>query len=314
MHRDGTPENGVLWLSMTALRIGLMWDSPENERWNARTLTSMARAGMLRLVGTRRSDDQTLELGVVLLRHDLETDAAWADFESMRAETAADSAANLGRVLKFAEGEGICYALQEAYSVYDPEHITADLVAHHVCGGCAACLPPGLAPTLPLPIPSTQGWDTPADSFTTLVGEPGVALCLEQQDSLWPRRLARLIEAASSAGVRQLIATSPVLGQAEVQRAIRTTVAVHGSKAPFVTRLPDTGWEHVNYLSRVPSLLLVDPVVNHLGGESIMERLPRPSLAVLPATMPTALRPEMTLAELFPAALTCDEAERKLRP
>jgi hypothetical protein len=45
-----------------------------------------------------------------------------------------------------------------------------------------------------------------------------------------------------------------------------------------------------------------------------MERLPRPSLAVLPATMPTALRPEMTLAELFPSELTCEEAERKLRP
>ena len=48
----------MLWVPLTALRIGLPSHSDENERWNSRTLSSLALAGFLDLVGLHEDDER----------------------------------------------------------------------------------------------------------------------------------------------------------------------------------------------------------------------------------------------------------------
>ena len=95
MRRAAHIEGETTWVPLRALRIGLPEETDENERWNSRTLASMARAGFIELVGSRREEAATF-IGVRVRRSDLGADAAWHEFEAMRRRVRDASAAQPG--------------------------------------------------------------------------------------------------------------------------------------------------------------------------------------------------------------------------
>jgi len=317
---DSASEDRTIWLPMDALRMKLLRHSRANEEWNTRTLASMARSELLRLVGARRVDDRSLELGVELLRSDLESETAWDGFDRMRQESRVASRDSLNQVLAFARGGGICDALRDAYSVHSPERITADLVAHQACGGCAACSPPGLVPTLPLPLPfasvaPAEGADAPQQNLTALPTTDGAVLALQHGTADWPRTYRRLIESAGARGIRQIVTTPAVLAQRDVERGLRNAVSSYGVNAPFVTQLAEDPLGDLAYAARVTTLLLLAPTETPRDTDAIIDRMhdmPAPRILVLPATTRSPLRPDMTLADLYPSAMAASALVERL--
>ena len=263
MRSYGRIEDRITWLPLDAVRIGLRENNPEQEKWNGRVLTSMARSDMLRLVGFRRDDDGRMWIGVNLLRHDLSAGGAWEAVERMRAANRDASAVSLRGVLDFAESGAICENLERSYTIHDPERLTDMLIATRMCGGCAGCSPPGLPVVLPflIPPPATSGApDGARPPIRDLAkGEPGLAMAVQHADDGWPRDYGRLIEGAPACGIRQIFATTKVLAQRQVVRGLRNAVARYGVDAAFVTDLGEDPFEAIRHAHRLPSLLLYDP-------------------------------------------------------
>ncbi len=301
-------EEGIEWVDAEVLRIGLFEESSENEKWNSRTLASMARTGLIRLVGFRRSDDGRTAIGVQLVRHDLAAEPPWTRFEAMRMRSRRASETSLQMVLEIARGGGVCDALEELYSVQDPERLTADLVAHHTCGGCPGCAPPRLVPTPPLPIP-TRRRSVVDGRLHRLAGEKGVVLALQPPTPNWARSYASLIQPASAAGVHHLICTETVLRAREVARALRQVVASERMTAPLTTVLGCDPEDDLAYLTDDPTLLLLSPHDDRADAFSVLQFLPRPVFAVVPESHPAQERTDMTLKQMYPGAMTTRELE-----
>ena len=242
MRRAAHTEGETTWVPLRALRIGLHEETDENENWNSRTLASMARAGFIELVGSRREHGATF-IGVRVRRSDLGADAAWEAFEVMRGTVRDASRRSLERVVALARDGRVCEALVPVYTVQDPERLTADLVVHETCGGCAACFPPRPVPVAPLPVDRPRAKPAVPAALQGLPRqEEGVTFAVADDDSRWPRDAGRLVATASHGGIRQLVGEPQSLQLATVQRALDELVSSLGTTAPLVTAAPPSPW------------------------------------------------------------------------
>lgn len=302
MLRAGEQDGGATWVPLRALRIGLDDDSDENERWNSRTLASMVRAGFVRLAGSRRDDTAGSSIGVVTLRGDLDTDEAWTVFEQMRQVVRRRAEASLQSVLRLAKEGRVCEALLPVYTVQDPARMTADLVVHDTCGGCAACSPPRPEPVAPLSVerpPQTLGV---APGVSALLDDDGCAFAVAEPNRQWRRDLGRLVDVAADVGIRQVVIDEVVAQAPTVHRALRDAVLRHGLAAPLRTVLAESpaGAVDLDVLPNVPVLLILRPGGVRSELSAILAALPRPVIAVVGAGQSSLMRDDLTIAEMYP--------------
>jgi superfamily II DNA/RNA helicase len=302
----------VLWVELRALRVGLFEDSEENLQWNARTLSSMVAAGFLRPVGSRRDADAPAVVGVRRLRDDLADAGSWAPFEAMRVRSRRDSAERLALVEHVARTSGVCDALSDFYTVIDPEHVTADLIAHHACGGCADCGPdrPDVVP--PLPIGQPRGVAAAAIAYGRHAGADGVVLALTSDARHWGREYGRLLAPAVDAGVRHVVCSPRVWADRGFQREIDAIVQDRGLHAPLTTVVASAYDEALDATPWVPTLMLLGPGDDTVAAQPILRRLLPSVVAVLPANGRAPDRPDMTLAEMHPGAMSPADLEKML--
>lgn len=304
MRRAAQREGDVLWVPLRALRIGLDDESDKNEKWNSRTLSSMVRAGFIRLVGSRRDADGGASIGVVPLRWDLSAATAWEDFEAMRTAVTSRSDSSLQAVRQLASDGRVCETLVPAYTVQSPDLMTADLVVHDTCGGCAACAPARPVPVPPLPVgrPSTDAEPRPDPGLG--VGDlDELTFATVADDRSWPRDVGRMLEAAVGAGIRHVVLDTAVARERIVERALRDSVLRHGLSAPLTTVLHDSpsGAEDLDLAPPVPTLLALSPGRVRPDLASVLQALPRPTIALVPENQPSELREDMTIRQLRPA-------------
>src|SRR5262249_1813676 len=147
-------EDGIVWVPMDSLRIGLLDTSDENERWNARTLALMARAKLVTIVGARHEEGRHF-IGVRLERHDLGAASAWDAVGAFRRDSRDVRLEQLPGVVAIANGAAVCDALRETYDVPASPRRTAALAVDDACGGCVGCRVFGdrMPATPPLPVP-----------------------------------------------------------------------------------------------------------------------------------------------------------------
>ena len=300
MLRDAETRDALLWIPLASLRIGLIERSDENERWNSRTLSSMARAGFIQLVGTTRTDAHGVQIAVRLLRHDLEALKTWEeDFEQMRQRTYQGVKERFQAVLQVARTGHVCDALEALYTFAAPDVVQQPITAHYACGGCAACHPDRPVPTPPLPLRPSRVARAATPELDRLTEPSGAAIAVSGAEPGWARDYARLVVAAHQLGVRSLVCP-PTVGQArEVNHALRDLVLRGALDAPLLTELSEAVNE-AEYLPTTPTLLLLDPERVTPEAHRALHVLPHPALAVLSREQPSEEREDMTVTELRP--------------
>lgn len=295
-------DESTMWVPLRALRIGLDDDSDENEKWNSRTLASMVRAGFVRLAGSRRDHATGPSIGVVSLRGDLDTNEAWNVFEAMRQMVRRRAEASLQAVLRLARDGRVCDALLPVYTVQNPARMSADLVVHDTCGGCAACSPPRPEPVAPLSVerPPLTLRVTPGAS--ALLDHDGCAYAVAEPDRRWERDIGRLVGAAVDVGIRQVVVDGVVAQARPMHRALRDAVLRHGLAAPLLTVLADSpdGSVDLDVLPDVPALLILRADDARSDLRVILAALPRPVIAVVGAGQPSLLRDDLTIRQMYP--------------
>ena len=101
---------------------------------------------------------------------------------------------------------------------------------------------------------------------------------------------------------------------APVVRGLRNAVARYGVDAAFVTDLGEDPFEAIRHAHRLPSLLLFDPNESRDDIQPMLTALSKetrqPLAAVVPAETTSWERPDMTVAELHPGALTVAQLRR----
>ena len=306
MNRSAEREDDTLWIPLRALRIGLDDDSDENERWNSRTLSSMARAGFIRLVGSRRDDEQGSAIGVLCLRGDLETDEPWEVFEAMRNAIQSRNRNSLGAVRNVAKSGRVCDALLPAYTVQNPGRMTAALVAHDTCGGCKACSPPRPEPVAPLCVDRPTAPTETAPSVAALLDDSGCAFAVSTADRGSGRDLGRLIATGVDVGIRQVVVDESVAALRPVKRALEDAVLRYSLAAPLLTVLsePPGDCADLDSLPRVPSLLLLNADRGRSDLQSVIDSLPRPLIAVVSVNQISLQREDHTVGQMFPGTPT----------
>src|SRR5262249_44720486 len=148
------------------------------------------------------------------------------------------------------------------YTVQDTERLTADLVVHDTCGGGAACSPPPPVPVAPLPVDRSAGQSSPFGALQALPQpEHGAAFAVSTSHSRWPRDVGRLLQAATHAGIRQVVAEPHTLQLQTVQRTFDELVLSIGMATPLVSELPPApgGDDGLEVLPSVATLLLLGP-------------------------------------------------------
>jgi ATP-dependent DNA helicase RecQ len=299
MVRDAESRDGLLWIPLASLRIGLIERSDENERWNSRTLSSMARAGFIQLVGTTRSEGNGVMIAVRLLRHDLEAVQTWDDFEQMRQRTYQGVNERLQAVLQVARSGHVCDALEALYTFVAPDVLPQPITAHYACGGCAACQPPRPVPTPPLPLRPIRVARAATPELDQLTELSGAAIAVSDARPDWARDYGRLVEAAHRLGVRSLVCPPSVRHAREVSRALRDLVLSASLDAPLLTELSEA-LNEPEYLPSAPTLLLLDPQQPTPDAHRALHMLPPPALAVMSAEQVSEEREDMTMTELRP--------------
>lgn len=305
-------EDGIQWVDMRSLRIGLPEDSEANGHWNSRTLSSMARAGLIRFAGARRNEDGSASIGIETLRDDLDSVLPWRAFEEMRRTTRIARRANLDLVTGIAQGGGVCGVLQDLYTVHQPTILATDLVVNHACGGCSACAPPRPIPVPPMPLASRPRGSFPS-RLDALVDASGVVFGVGDDVDSWPRDYARLIEAGATVGVRHVVSTQSVVEKREPRRALRRLVASRGLDAPLVTTVdPGDAVDSVAYVVDGPTMLLLSPEERRLDAFELIAQLPKPSVLVVPGSHTSRERSDMSVRDMHPGAMTVNQLERSL--
>jgi superfamily II DNA helicase RecQ len=306
MLRDAEARDGLRWIPLASLRIGLIEHSDENERWNSRTLSSMARAGFIELVGTTRTEANGVLIAARLLRHDLEALQAWEDFERMRQRTYQGVKEQLQAVGQVARTGRVCDALEALYSFVAPDALPQAITAHYACGGCAACHPDCPVATPPLPLRPTRVARAPTPGLNQLTERSGAAIAVSDGGPGWARDYGRLIAATHRLGVRSLVCP-PTVGQAqEVRRALRDLVLSAALDAPLLTGLSEA-LNEPEYLPWAPTLLLFDPRRPTPDAHRAFRLLPHPAFAVMSREQASEEREDMTLTELRPGLPTVRE-------
>jgi ATP-dependent DNA helicase RecQ len=306
MVATSTAEDGILWVPLDALRIGLQDTSDENKRWNARTLALMAKTKLVTIVGARREDRRDF-IGVRLERHDLRAASSWEEVETFRRQSRATRREQLAGVVAIANGAGVCDALRETYDVAPSSRRTAALAVDDACGGCIGCRAYGerlpAAPPLPVPPPPVQ--QRLSDGLGDFLQGRDFVLVTDDGSDGFDRRLARAIACLSRAGIRHVVGSRSLANSRAVVRELDALVLELGLRAPLWTEpreLVEGGVE----LAALPTLLLVgpeeadDPLARVLLSSRV---LPRPNIAVLPAGYRSWERRDMTVREMYPASL-----------
>jgi superfamily II DNA helicase RecQ len=307
MLRDAETRDELLWVPLSSLRIGLPERSDENERWNSRTLSSMARAGFIQLVGTTRTEAHGVVLAIRLLRHDLEAPNTWDAFEQMRKRTYQGVEERLEAVLEVARTGHVCDALEALYTFVAPSVLPQPITAHYACGGCAACRFDCPVPTPPLPLRPGRVGRAPTTSCLDQLTEPsGKAIAVSGANSGWERDYGRLVVAAHRLGVRSLVCPPSVRQAREVRRAMRDLVLSAGLDAPLLTELSEA-LNEPEYLPSMPTLLLLDPQRPTPDAHRALHVLPHPALAVMSEEQPSEEREDMTVTELRPGLPSVNE-------
>jgi hypothetical protein len=312
MLREAESEGDVLWVPLDALRIGLLDPSIENRKWNARTLALMARVGLVRMLGARHDEGRHF-IGLRLRRHDLSTAAGWANVENFRRASMATRAKQLERVLAVARGAGVCDALEETYTVSPAESRTAALVPDDACGGCSGCRCDRPLPAVPpSPIAPPPVAKTLSESLTAILGGRNLVLITDDGESDWERRYARLaVGSLCRLGVRHVVSGQALARSRAMRRQFEELVFELGLLAPMWTAAREL-LEPGTRLASLPTLVLVAP------GEEREESahrvlsahsLPRPLFAVVPEQLRSEERPDMTVREMYPAALRLRDLE-----
>jgi hypothetical protein len=297
----------TFWVPLDALRIGLLEGSNENEKWNARTLALMARSGLVEITGAQRIEERGF-IGITLRRTDLQTDEAWRAVEDVRQRSLIHRRRQLARVVGIARGAGVCEALVETYTVGVSARWTDSLVVDDQCGGCDGCRPNHAAdeqaiPPLPLRPPVVRSDPSPALQHLMQGRERVLALDGGHDD--WGRRYARVIGVLGRTGVRHVICDREAALDRTVARQLRELVLELGFEAPLWTG-PEELTDGALQLAELPSVLLVTP--GHVVEPEVIARLltrsvPRPHVVVLPEAARSWERPDMTVREMYPAAL-----------
>jgi ATP-dependent DNA helicase RecQ len=176
-----------------------------NTDWNARVLTILARAGILRLLGSPPSTGNEFNAGVwqgvQILNHDHLKLATWErEVERIRSEILADRAANLDLMQEMISGHDDCAAstLRSLYRDVDP-----------ACSRCRKCRS-GHAQPYPVaadrepailwpPQPIGEPFHRLLDSGNRLV------IFLEDAPGLGARQLKLLLPRVSAAGFRNVV-------------------------------------------------------------------------------------------------------------
>ena len=294
---DDTDER-VLWVPLTALRIGLPNHSGENERWNSRTLSSLALAGFLDLVGLRE-DDERAWVGVRARRHDLGAPATWKEFDGVRTRRLSDRAATLARMKQVARDGRVCEALVQHYSARDAPALGA-LEVQLQCGGCRACAPPRLPPTLPMPLPIAA---VAADDGSALrrVTTTELAFC-DAEGPDFERSAARFLQAALFRGVRQVVLDRTLLDSRRIRRGLAEEVRRRPGDPLFVEAIDDpAGLPALDFLVPIPTAVLLRPDVVRRDLAVLLDIVPRPAVVCVARQQPSLLRADMTFRQLRPA-------------
>jgi superfamily II DNA/RNA helicase len=312
MLRAGIVEGDVRWVPLEALRIGLLEFSEANEDWNARTLSSMERTGLIRLVGARRDDIRGPLLGLRLIRHDLAGEAPWTEFEEMRRQSYHATSRSLQLVQTVAVNGRVCEALEQLFTVHAPAQVDADLVPHHACGGCMTCGESQVIVTPALPVERIRSASRRTHTLQSLSPDSTDIVALYRPARDWARSYARLIQPAAACGIQNVVCTRHTLSMPEVRRALRQTVTRLALDAPLVTVIAADPADALEFAPDVPALLLISPIDDREDGFEILGRLRSPSIAVLPTTHPSAERSDITLGRMYPGGRTVLDLESDL--
>jgi Helicase conserved C-terminal domain/DEAD/DEAH box helicase len=302
--RDGTidaDDDGVLWVPLTALRIGLPTHSDENQRWNARTLSSLALARFLDLVGFRQ-DDGTSWVGVRALRQDLGAPSSWTEFADIRMRRLARRRTTLNRMQQVARDGRVCDALVQHYSASDAPALAA-LEVQLQCGGCRACAPPRLPPTLPLPVPLPVEAVAATDGTALArLTETDIALCDAEALPTFARSAANFLRAAFGRGVRQVVLDRNLLADRRIDRALAEEVRSRPGEPLFVEAIDDpVNVPNLDFLAQVPSVVLLRPEVGRRDLDVLLDVLPSPAVVCVARDQRSILRHDMTFRQLRPA-------------
>jgi ATP-dependent DNA helicase RecQ len=288
----------VLWVPLTALRIGLPSHSSENERWNARTLSSLALAGFLELVGLRE-DDERAWVGVRARRQDLGAPATWKEFDDVRTRRLADRAAALARMKQVARDGRVCEALVQHYSARDAPALAA-LEVQLQCGGCRACAPPRLPPTLPMPLPLATMAATAGSSLIRAT-KSELAFC-DAEEPDFQRSAARFLQAVFGRGVRQVVLDRTLLDNRRITRGLAEEVRQRPGEPLFVEAVDDPAdLPALDFLVPIPTAVLLRPDVVRRDLAALLDIVPRPAVVCVARQQPSLLRADMTFRQLRPA-------------
>lgn len=258
-----------------------------NSDWNARVLTLMARAGLVRLLGSPPSSDERVGTyeQVRVLDLDHLHKATWLQrVEPVRQELGTASRKNLNLMLRFLSGQS-CPAplLLDLYSAGQEAH---------ACSRCAGCRAdpslrrperPRLEPNLPWPAPSP------------LTGAPRVMIGASGRLIVWynptvqgrsfRRRFGELLQALQRAGISDLVLVqASVALSAEARRACRDLPVFLAEVRRLTQRRLPAGPELV-VLGTAAVLESLDLTPRPLGAEQILllpEEIDDPSRPGIP--------------------------------
>jgi ATP-dependent DNA helicase RecQ len=304
MLRASAQSDDVLWVPLDALRIGLADASDENEKWNARTLALMARAGLASLVGAKHDEGRHF-IGVKLGRHDLGAASAWDEVELVRRRSISVRRQQLAAVLGIARGGGVCEVLSEIYSVPRSPTRTASLAAQEECGGCNGCRSLGsrLPATPPVPVAPPPVLASPGDAMGRLLQGRAMVALTDAGGEGWERRYARAVGYLCGIGARHVVCSRALVSSRAMSRELGELVLALGERAPLTTE-PEELLDGAT-LAALPTVFLLPPedtngTLSYLVGQS--RALPRPLMVVLADHCTSWERPDMTVREMHPAA------------
>lgn len=206
--------DGLTRLPLTAVPSHLLQNSDYNERWNLLTVSLLARVGAVRWdfsFADYRPDEEYNEssrgwLTVSIERGDHRSDRFWQGvLEPLRADIVERAGAGL-RTLQLALDGAACTGVisAQSYTITDPEEFRTTCLA--ACGGCPWCRSHGRKRwSSPSPTPAAiapLGCEPPPLARWSVPGGfgPRVALVLESEDFVRPRRLRQVLAQLIAAG------------------------------------------------------------------------------------------------------------------
>ncbi len=296
---DDDDDSEVLWVPLTALRIGLPSHSDENQRWNARTLSSLALADFLALDGIRQEDGESW-VGVRARRQDLGAPSTWTEFNDVRGQRLAARHSTLASVQEVARNGRVCDALVQHYSALDSPALAA-LEVQLQCGGCRACAPPRLPSALPMPLALESAAPKDGAALACLTGTD-LAFCSAEAGPGFVRAAAALLQAAFSVGVRQVVIDRCLLEERTIRRALLDEVRQRPAAPLFIEAIsrPVDG-PALDFLAEAPTAVLLQPDAVRQDLNVLLDAVPRPAVVCVSHGQPSILRSDMTFRQLRPA-------------